>query len=127
MSYCTQMAGLAVHNFVSAATGMAVAVALARGLVRKQADSIGNFWADLTRCTLYILLPLSILLALILVQQGVVQTFQAYANGNHDRRARPNRFRSDRRRRRSQSNNSAPTAADFSGRTARIRSRIRLR
>jgi K+-transporting ATPase ATPase A chain len=78
MSYFTQMAGLAVHNFVSAATGIAVAVALARGLVRKQADGIGNFWADLTRCTLYILLPLSILIAVLLAQQGVVQTFDGY-------------------------------------------------
>ena len=78
MSYFTQMAGLAVHNFVSAATGIAVAVALARGLVRKQANSIGNFWADLTRCTLYVLLPLSILIAVVLAQQGVVQTFDGY-------------------------------------------------
>jgi K+-transporting ATPase ATPase A chain len=78
MSYFTQMAGLAVHNFVSAATGIVVAVALMRGLVRKQANSIGNFWADLTRCTLYILLPLSILLAVVLAQQGVVQSFQSY-------------------------------------------------
>jgi K+-transporting ATPase ATPase A chain len=78
MSYFTQMAGLAVHNFVSAATGIAVAVALARGLVRKQASGIGNFWADLTRSTLYILLPLSILIAVVLAQQGVVQTFDSY-------------------------------------------------
>jgi len=78
MSYFTQMAGLAVHNFVSAATGIAVAVALARGLVRKQASGIGNFWSDLTRCTLYILLPLSILIAVVLAQQGVVQTFDGY-------------------------------------------------
>ena len=78
MSYFTQMAGLAVHNFVSAATGIAIAVALARGLVRKQASGIGNFWADLTRCTLYLLLPLSILIAVVLAQQGVVQTLDAY-------------------------------------------------
>jgi potassium-transporting ATPase potassium-binding subunit len=78
MSYFTQMAGLAVHNFVSAATGIAVAVALARGLVRKQANSIGNFWTDLTRCTLYVLLPLSILIAVVLMHQGVVQTFDGY-------------------------------------------------
>jgi potassium-transporting ATPase potassium-binding subunit len=78
MSYFTQMAGLAVHNFVSAATGIAVAVALARGLVRKQANGIGNFWADLTRCTIYVLLPLSILIAVVLARQGVVQTFDSY-------------------------------------------------
>jgi potassium-transporting ATPase potassium-binding subunit len=78
MSYFTQMAGLAVHNFVSAATGIAIAVALIRGLVRKQAESIGNFWTDVTRCTLYLLLPLSILIAVVLMQQGVVQTFAGY-------------------------------------------------
>jgi K+-transporting ATPase ATPase A chain len=78
MSYFTQMAGLAVHNFVSAATGIAVAVALARGLVRKQMNSIGNFWTDLTRSTLYILLPLSIAIAAVLAQQGVVQSFDRY-------------------------------------------------
>jgi K+-transporting ATPase ATPase A chain len=78
MSYFTQMAGLAVHNFVSAATGIAIAVALARGLVRKQVSTIGNFWADLTRCTLYILLPLSIIIAIVLAQQGVVQAFADY-------------------------------------------------
>jgi K+-transporting ATPase ATPase A chain len=78
MSYFTQMAGLAVHNFVSAATGIAVAVALVRGLVRKQASGIGNFWTDLTRGTLYVLLPLSILIAVVLAQQGVVQTFDGY-------------------------------------------------
>jgi K+-transporting ATPase ATPase A chain len=78
MSYFTQMTGLAVHNFVSAATGIAVAVALARGLVRKQANSIGNFWTDLTRCTLYVLLPLSILIMVVLSHQGVVQTFDGY-------------------------------------------------
>jgi potassium-transporting ATPase potassium-binding subunit len=78
MSYFTQMTGLAVHNFVSAATGIAVAVALARGLVRKTTSTIGNFWADLTRSTLYILLPLSILIAVVLAQQGVIQTFAGY-------------------------------------------------
>jgi K+-transporting ATPase ATPase A chain len=78
MSYFTQMAGLAVHNFVSAATGIAVAVALVRGLIRKQAATIGNFWCDLTRSTLYVLLPLSILVAIVLAQQGVVQTFDSY-------------------------------------------------
>jgi K+-transporting ATPase ATPase A chain len=78
MSYLTQMLGLGVQNFVSAATGMAVLVALIRGFVRRQAASIGNFWVDLTRGTLYVLVPLSVLLALILVSQGVVQTFSVY-------------------------------------------------
>ena len=78
MSYLTQMSGLAVQNFVSAATGMAVVVALARGLARRSAATIGNFWVDLTRGVLYILLPLSIVLALALVSQGVVQNFLPY-------------------------------------------------
>jgi potassium-transporting ATPase potassium-binding subunit len=78
MSYLTQMLGLSVQNFVSAATGMAVLVAMIRGFQRAHADGIGNFWADLTRGALYILLPLSFLLALVLVGQGVVQTFKPY-------------------------------------------------
>jgi K+-transporting ATPase ATPase A chain len=75
MTYLTQMAGLAVRNFVSAATGIAIAIALTRGLVRKSATTIGNFWVDLTRGTLYILLPIAFVGALILVSQGVIQTF----------------------------------------------------
>ena len=78
MSYFSQMLGLTVQNFVSAATGMAVLVALIRGIVRHTAKGIGSFWVDLTRSTLYILLPLSIVLALALVSQGVVQTFSSY-------------------------------------------------
>ncbi len=78
LSYLTQMLGLTVQNFLSAATGMAVLVALCRGLVRKTATTIGNFWVDMTRGILYILLPLSIIFALILVSQGVVQTLNAY-------------------------------------------------
>ncbi len=78
LSHLTQMLGLTVQNFVSAATGMAVLVALIRGFVRRQASSIGNFWVDLTRTTLYILIPLSLVLALLFVSQGVVQTFAAY-------------------------------------------------
>jgi K+-transporting ATPase ATPase A chain len=75
MSYLTQMLGLTVHNFLSAATGMAILVALIRGFVRHSAKTIGNFWVDMTRSVLYILLPLSLILAIILVSQGVVQTF----------------------------------------------------
>ena len=78
MSYLTQMLGLAVQNFLSAATGMAVLVALIRGFARRQVTEIGNFWVDLTRSTLYILLPLSLLLAVVLASQGVVQSFQSY-------------------------------------------------
>jgi K+-transporting ATPase ATPase A chain len=78
LSYLTQMLGLTVQNFASAATGMAILVALIRGLVRRNAQTIGNFWVDLTRSTLYILLPLSLVWSLILVSQGVVQTFSEY-------------------------------------------------
>ena len=79
MSYLTQMVGLTVQNFASAASGMAVLVALIRGFARRSAETIGNFWVDLTRTTLYILLPLSFVFALVLVSQGVVQTFGPYA------------------------------------------------
>jgi potassium-transporting ATPase potassium-binding subunit len=79
MSYLTQMLGLTVQNFVSAAAGMATVAAFIRGLARRSAETIGNFWVDLTRTTLYILLPLSFMLALLLVSQGVVQTFGPYA------------------------------------------------
>ena len=78
MSYLTQMAGLTVQNFVSAAAGMATLVALIRGLSRRSTQMIGNFWVDMVRSTLYILLPLSLILALLLVSQGVVQTFSPY-------------------------------------------------
>ncbi len=78
MSYFTQMIALAVQNFVCAASGMAVMVALIRGIARKTTATLGNFWVDLTRTTLYILVPLAIALALVFVSQGVVQTFGAY-------------------------------------------------
>ena len=79
MSYLTQMLGLTVQNFVSAAAGIAVLIALIRGLAARSGNTLGNFWVDLTRTTLYILLPLSFILALILVSQGVVQTFNPSA------------------------------------------------
>ncbi len=79
MSYLTQMLGLGVQNFLSAATGMAVLVALVRGFARRQAESIGSFYVDFTRSTLYILVPLALLLAIVLVSQGVVQSFASYA------------------------------------------------
>lgn len=78
LSYLTQMVGLTMQNFVSAASGMAVLVALIRGFIQKKAETIGNFWVDLVRSTLYILLPLSMILAIFLVSQGVVQTFKPY-------------------------------------------------
>ena len=78
LSYFTQMGALTVQNFVSAASGIAVVAALARGLSSKNTNTIGNFWADMVRSTLYILLPLSIILAIFLVSQGVIQNFDSY-------------------------------------------------
>ena len=78
MSYFTQMAGLAVQNFVSAAVGVAVAVALIRGFARHNTRTIGNFWVDMTRCTIYILLPVSLVAALFFVSQGSIQNFKPY-------------------------------------------------
>jgi K+-transporting ATPase ATPase A chain len=78
MSYLTQMAGLTVHNFASAATGIALAIALIRGFARRSAQSIGNFWVDLTRCTVYVLLPVSIVVGLFFVWQGMPQNLGAY-------------------------------------------------
>jgi K+-transporting ATPase ATPase A chain len=78
MSYLTQMAGLAVQNFLSAATGIVVAVALIRGLARHSAETIGNFWTDITRSTLYVLLPIAFVAAFALASQGVIQNFSAY-------------------------------------------------
>ena len=78
LSYFTQMAGLTVQNFVSAASGMAVLVALARGLTSRNTDRIGNFWVDMVRSTVYILLPLSILLTIVLASQGVIQNLDPY-------------------------------------------------
>ena len=80
MSYLTQMLGLTVHNFVSAATGIALAMALVRGFARRSAKTVGNFWVDLTRCTLYVLLPISIVAALFLVWQGMPQNLHAYTD-----------------------------------------------
>ncbi len=79
MSYLTQMIGLTTQNFVSAATGIAVFLVIVRGLILKQTSKLGNFWVDLTRSTVYVLLPLSILLAVVLSQQGVVQNFDPYS------------------------------------------------
>ena len=80
MSYLTQMAGLSVQNFLSAASGIVVAIALIRGLARHSCATLGNLWVDMTRAVLYILLPLALLLALLLVSQGVIQNFSPYKN-----------------------------------------------
>ena len=78
MSYLVQMAGLTVHNFLSAATGIALALALVRGFARRQSNTVGNFWVDMTRCTLYLLLPVSIVVGLFFVWQGMPQNLHPY-------------------------------------------------
>src|SRR6266576_2510414 len=78
MSYFTQMAGLAYHNFTSAATGIVLALVIIRGLARKETDKLGNFWVDMTRCMLWVLLPLCLVGSLMLVSQGVVQNLKPY-------------------------------------------------
>jgi len=82
MSYLTQMAGLAYHNFTSAAVGIAMAVALIRGIARRESKTIGNFWVDMTRALLWILLPLTIVGSLVLVSQGVIQNFKPYVTAH---------------------------------------------
>src|SRR3984893_6557433 len=79
MSYLTQMAGLAYHNFASAAVGIALAIALIRGITRRESGTIGNFWVDLTRCFLWVLLPVCLVGSLFLISQGVVQNLKPYA------------------------------------------------
>ena len=137
MSYLTQMAGLAYHNFASAAVGIVLAIVVIRGIARKETDKLGNFWVDTTRCLLWVLLPICLVGSLVLVSQGVVQNLKpyttveltepqtvqvtgadgktTYANDNPTESSRKARWR-----RRKSSRSSAPTAADFSTPTARI-------
>jgi potassium-transporting ATPase potassium-binding subunit len=82
MSYLTQMAGLAYHNFVSAAVGIVLAIVVIRGIARKETDKLGNFWVDTTRCLLWVLLPVCLIGSLILVSQGVVQNFEPYTTAD---------------------------------------------
>jgi hypothetical protein len=135
LSYLTQMLALTVQNFVSAATGMAVLVALIRGFTRASATGLGNFWVDLTRSTLYVLLPLSLVLALC-SSPGRRADLRALPHArlldvHRPRRTGVERDRQDRARarppRRSRSSSSAPTAAASSTSTRRIRSRTRRR
>jgi potassium-transporting ATPase potassium-binding subunit len=81
LSYLVQMVGLTVQNFLSAATGIVVAIALIRGLTRKTTDALGSFWVDMTRCVIYVLLPLAIIISIILTGQGTVQTLSHYVTG----------------------------------------------
>ena len=141
MSYFTQMAGLAYHNFVSAAVGISVAIAFIRGIAQREKDTLGNFWVDMVRATLWVLLPIAIVGALFLVSQGVVQNLKPYdkvavdrsadrqldrrrRQATDDRRQRTDTSPRDRWRRRRSSSSSAPMAAASSTPTVRIRSRI---
>ena len=144
MSYFTQMVGLAWHNFTSAAVGLAVAIAFIRGVAQKEKDTLGNFWVDLVRGLLWVLLPICIVGALFLVSQGVVQNLRPYDKaavidpqtvttaGTDGKPPNPRHSRSRQSRRvrpppRKSSSSSAPTAAASSTPTARIRSRTRRR
>ena len=82
MSYFTQMAGLAYHNFVSAAVGIVLAIVVIRGIARKETNKLGNFWVDTTRCLLWVLLPVCLVGSLVLVSQGVVQNLKPYTTGS---------------------------------------------
>ena len=86
MSYLTQMLGLTVHNFLSAATGLAMAFALVRGFARSSATTVGNFWVDVTRITLYLLLPIAVVGALVYIALGVPQTLAGAVEGDDPRR-----------------------------------------
>jgi K+-transporting ATPase ATPase A chain len=126
MSYVSQMAGLTVQNFLSAAVGIAVAVALIRGIIGRTGKSLGNFWQDLIRTVLYILLPISIVIALVLVWQGSIQNFTTYLTV-HGVTGLTQSIGMGPVAPRSPSSCSAPTAAASSTSTRPIRSRTRRR
>ena len=140
MSYLTQMAGLAYHNFISAAAGIALAVAFIRGIARKESKTIGNFWVDTTRALLWVLLPVCLVVALFFVSQGMIQNLRPYTTANlvesqsldtknadgsvkHDA-VSTKRLRKGPSPRKKSSRCTARMAADFSGRTAPTRLRI---
>ena len=125
MSYLVQMLGLTHQNFLSAATGIVLAIALIRGFARHSVRTVGNFWVDITRVTLYVLIPICVPYALFLVWQGMPQTLGAYVDATDARRAPSRPSLSGRSPRRSRSRCSAPTAAASSTPMPRIRSRIR--
>ena len=127
LSDFSQMAGITVQSFLSAATGMAVAIAMVRGFARHGAETIGNAWVDLTRATLYVLLPLSVIGALFLARQGVPQTLSWSGYGSYSGRCDSRSSRAGRSLRRRRSSSSAAMAVVFSTPILRIRSKIRRR
>lgn len=122
MSYLAQMAGLAWHNFVSAAAGIAIAIAVIRGLVRTNLRTLGNFWVDLTRCCLYVLLPACVLVGLFFVWQGVPQNFHAYQSVTSPKASR-SPSPADRWHRRKSSRSWVRTAAGSSMQTPQRRTK----
>ena len=123
MSYLTQMAGLAYHNFTSAAVGIALAIAFIRGIARRQKETIGNFWVDMTRATLWVLLPICVVGALLLVSQGVVQNLRPYDKATlveSAAGAAPGRRRQTRRRRQRQAGDGHRDRADHRARAGRV-------
>ena len=123
LSYLVQMLGLTMHNFTSAAAGIAIAIAMIRGFARQQAQAIGNFWVDLVRATVYVLLPLSLVIALVFCWQGVIQNLHPYTSRRRwKEKRRPSRRGRSRRRKRSRW--WGRMAADSSARIPRIRLRI---
>ena len=127
MGHLTQMAGLAVQNFVSAAVGMAVAVALIRGFIRSRTDRIGNFWVDLVRATVRILLPIAVVAAVALIALGAIQNLSSGHRRRPPSPAATRRSPAARSRPRRRSRSSAPTAAASTTPTRRTRSRTRTR
>ncbi len=125
LSYFSQMVGLTTQNFVSAATGAAVAIALFRGIARQQTTHLGNFWQDLVRFCLYVLLPMALILALLLVWQGVPQSLSAYLPFHALEGRRSSCCRSARPPPRSPSSSSAPTVVASSASTRLIRLKTR--
>ena len=126
MSYLTQMAGLTMHNFVSAATGIALAIALIRGFARCSVQTIGNFWVDMTRTVLYVLLPISVVVGLFLVWQGVPQNLNAYVEATTLEGVKQV-IAQGRSRAKKSSRSSAPTVAASSTPIPHTRTRVRMR
>ena len=127
MSYLVQMLGLTHQNYLSAATGIVLAMALIRGFARHSVRTVGNFWVDITRCTLYVLLPICVPYALFLIWQGIPQTLGGYVDATTLEGAKQTIARRARSLRRSRSRCSAPMAAASSTPMPRIRSRTRPR
>ena len=127
MTYLSQMIGLTVQNWLSAGVGIVVAVALVRGIIGRSGKSIGNFWQDLVRTILYVLAPISVIAAIVLVSQGVIANSEHLSDGSHDHRPDPDDRDGTGRLAGGDQGARAPTAAASSTRTLPTRSRTRRR